>query len=98
MLFAEQTKLVFIDDSEFDEDPSAEIYSARLVVAADRHPEKAGLIPVDALFILPPWRIAWTDAAVVWDGKVDMARIFGGIIVWWGRHSKYLQMKLIVFV
>jgi hypothetical protein len=78
MLLSEQTKLVLIDNAKFDIDPECPgINRPWLVIGANRNFEIPRLIPVDALFILPPGRIAWTDAAVVWDGKVDVTRVIG---------------------
>jgi hypothetical protein len=100
MLLSEQTKLVLIDNAKLDIDPECPgINRAWLVIGANRDFEIPRLIPIDALFILPPGRVAWTNAAIVWDGKVDVTRVIGGFIVWWGRHSKYLaEMKLKLFV
>jgi hypothetical protein len=76
MLFAEQTELVLVDNAEFDVNPErGQVSGAGLVIGAYRDFEITRLVPVDTLFILPPGRITWTDAAFVWDRKVDVARI-----------------------
>jgi hypothetical protein len=66
MLFAQQTKLVLIDNPEFDVNPKpGSISDTWLIVGANRNFEITRLIPVDTLFILAPRGITWTDAAFV---------------------------------
>jgi hypothetical protein len=74
MLFTEQTKLVFIYDTIFDVDPERACIGGTgwLVIRPDWD------------FDLAPRWVTWTDAAIVWDRKIDVTGI---IVVWWGRHT-----------